>query len=107
MGVITVQQGLGVSKNLEPAKKALRGGAVIAMFPEGRMYYDDTIGPFKWGAAILAEETNTPIIPFAIRKHGRKVIINIGKPFNVDHTKGPTENTEIMRDVVVGLFNEI
>ena len=107
MGVITVVNGRGVSKNLENPKKALRAGAVIAMFPEGRMYYDDTVGPFKWGAAILAEETDTPLIPFAIKKHGRKIIINVGKAFCIDKTKGPTENTEIIRDVVVGLFNGI
>ena len=107
MGVVTVVTGQGVSKNLEGAKKALRGGVVIAMFPEGRMYYDDTIGPFKWGAAILAEETDASLIPFAIKKHGRRVIINIGKTFDIDKQKGPTENTEIMRDVVVNLFNEI
>ncbi|MEI6553413.1 MAG: lysophospholipid acyltransferase family protein [bacterium] len=107
MGVLTVVTGQGVSKNLENPKKALRGGAVIAMFPEGRMYYDDTIGPFKWGAAILAEETDAPLIPFAMKKHGRKVIINVGKAFCIDKTKGPTENTEIIRDVVVGLFNGI
>ncbi len=107
MGVVTVVTGQGVSKNLEGAKKALRGGAVIAMFPEGRMYYDDTVGPFKWGAAILAEETDASLIPFAIRKQGRRVIINIGKTFDIDKQKGPTENTEIIRDVVVKLFNEI
>jgi acyl-[acyl-carrier-protein]-phospholipid O-acyltransferase/long-chain-fatty-acid--[acyl-carrier-protein] ligase len=107
MGVVTVVTGLGTSKNLEEAKRAIRGGAVIAMFPEGRMYYDDTVGPFKWGAAILAEETDVPLMPFAIRKHGRRIIINIGKSFYVDKQKGPTENTEIMRDVIVGLFNDI
>ena len=107
MGVVTVIQGQGVSKNLEGAKKVLREGAVMAMFPEGRMYYDDTVGPFKWGAAILAEETDTHVLPFAVRKHGRKVIVNIGKMFEVDKNKGPTENTEIMRDMVVGLFNDI
>lgn len=107
MGVVTVVTGQGTSKNLEGAKKAIRGGAVIAMFPEGRMYYDDTIGPFKWGAAILAEETGAPLIPFAIKKHDRKIIINVGKSFEIDPMKGPTENTELMRDVVVDLFNEI
>lgn len=107
MGVVTVVTGQGVSKNLEGAKKALRGGAVIAMFPEGKMFYDDTVGPFKWGAAILAEETDSPLIPFAIRKHGRRVIINIGKSFEIDKSKGPTENIEIIRDEVVKLFNEI
>jgi 1-acyl-sn-glycerol-3-phosphate acyltransferase len=64
----------GLIHLLSEAKDRLSKGRPIAMFPEGRMYYDDTIGPFKWGAAILAEETNTPIIPFAIRKHGRKYI---------------------------------
>ncbi|MEI6042351.1 MAG: lysophospholipid acyltransferase family protein [bacterium] len=107
MGVVVVVTGQGTSKNLEGAKKALKGGAVIAMFPEGRMYYDDTVGPFKWGAAILAEEADVPLMPFAIRKHGKRVIINVGKPFNIDKTKGPTENTELMRDVVVDLFNAI
>jgi len=107
MGVVTVVTGQGVSKNLEGAKKALQGGAAIAMFPEGKMFYDDTVGPFKWGASILAEESGAPIIPFAIRKQGRRVIINVGKVFDIDKQKGPTENTEIMRGVVVDLFNEI
>ena len=107
MGVVTVVTGEGASKNLAGAKKALDEGAVIAMFPEGKMYYNDIIGPFKWGAAILGEETGVPIIPFAMRKKGRKVIINVGKSFHVDLQKGPTENTEIMRDIVVELFNDI
>lgn len=52
---------------LRAAKNALRDGELVNVSPEAkRNYTDELLLPFKYGAAVMSEETGSPIVPYAI-----------------------------------------
>jgi len=61
-------------KQLEEIKKHILSGYSALIFPEGTRSIDDSIGPFKRGAFLLAAQTGTPIIPVYI--HGSNHVIH-------------------------------
>ncbi len=52
-------------KMMKKSEDTLRSGSSIMIFPEGTRSPDGNIGRFKRGAFILAEKTDTPVIPKA------------------------------------------
>lgn len=84
----TIPVDLHASRNpdaLEAAKRALRDGELVNVSPEAkRNYTDELLLPFKYGAAVMSEETGAPIIPYAIagkyRPFGGLTVV-FGKPF--------------------------
>lgn len=67
-GTLPVHVGKIHKESFKTAIEMLNKGRVIGIFPEGkRNYTEKTLLPFKRGAVTLAKETNTKIIPFAIR----------------------------------------
>jgi 1-acyl-sn-glycerol-3-phosphate acyltransferase len=46
---------------------AVRAGAVVAFFPEGRRSPARGLEPFRMGAFIVAANTHVPVVPLAIR----------------------------------------
>ena len=77
VGAYPIQRG-GGSKTLEYPKWLLENGANLMLFPEGTRARGRSLSKFKHGAAILAEQTGTPIVPVyleglqAIRPPGQK-----------------------------------
>jgi len=70
----------------------VKGGNLLALFPEGHIKRDDKIDSFKGGALLIAYLSDTPIIPIYHKR--RKSVWNmtrvvIGKPFNVKEKIGP------------------
>ena len=70
----------------------VKGGNLLALFPEGHIKKDNQVDSFKGGALLIAYLSDAPIIP--IYHHRRKSIWNmtrvvIGKPFNVKEKIGP------------------
>ena len=70
---------------LRAAKEALRDGELVNVSPEAkRNYTDELLLPFKYGAAVMAEDTGAVIVPYAIagkyKPFGGLTII-FGKPF--------------------------
>ncbi len=68
-GLIPVYRN-GKDKNaLETAIACLKNGALVGVFPEGRLNKKsrDTLLPFKIGAVKMAKETGCPVIPFTIK----------------------------------------
>ena len=70
---------------LKAAKEALREGELVNVSPEAkRNYTDELLLPFKYGAAVMSEDTGTPLVPYAIvgryKPFGGLTII-FGKPF--------------------------
>ena len=70
---------------LKAAKEALREGELVNVSPEAkRNYTDELLLPFKYGAAVMAEDTGAPIVPYAIvgkyKPFGGLTVI-FGKPF--------------------------
>lgn len=64
LGVIPVYRGSDKAADaLNEAVKSLKGGELVALFPEGTIPKDGALLPFKTGAARMALEANVPVIP--------------------------------------------
>ena len=64
----------------------LREGRLVSMFPEGRVNAADGIEPFKSGMALMAYQSDRPILPVYIRPRKRwydRLVVCIGEPVNV------------------------
>jgi len=46
----------------------LRRGGLVCIFPEGRITFDGTLGPFKPGIMKILKQTPVPVVPMAL--HG-------------------------------------
>ena len=67
LGLIPVNRRKKDPNSLFMAKSYLEHEKVIGIFPEGTFSRDGNLLPFKYGAVKMAEDTNTSIIPFAIK----------------------------------------
>lgn len=116
-GVFKVTPGEGAEKSLKKAYEIIKHGGTVAMYPEGRIWHPtnvhpEAIGPFKWGAAILAKNTGVQMIPVSMKRTivpgamRPKIEIHIGESFYADKNKKAEEIAEDMREVVVGLYNK-
>lgn len=67
LGAFPVRRGEADDDALETARAVLRGGGLLALFPEGTRIRDpDSLGEPRRGAARLALESGAPIVPAAI-----------------------------------------
>lgn len=93
-------------KTLENANELLRRGLAIAMFPEGKRSGNCCLEEAFPGSALLAWKCRAPILPVGIsgteKIHGLKwlpsrpkVVVNIGKPFQLPHTNGKVSKEEL------------
>ena len=84
-------------RSIDYAKRLVRDGVSIYLAPEGTRSRDGRIGPLKKGGFHLALETQTPIVPVAIRgtidilprgarsaRLGQTVTVTIGAPIPVE-----------------------
>lgn len=107
-GVVVVEPGRGIDKNLERAQKIIHRGGNMVIFPEGSVIKDGNIAPFKAGAAVLAQKTSASVIPIALRfgKKGfwrREFIINIGDVIEVDENLSSEEINNMFYEKIVDL----
>ena len=86
LGAFPVKRGRGDVGALKFAKKILENGNILGIFIEGTRSKTGELLKPKPGAAILANETNSKILPVCIKpafgikvKMFKKVIISIGK----------------------------
>ena len=77
---------------LREVTDALKGGEIVAIFPEGQLNGDtDTMLPFKTGAALMAYQGNAPILPVYLvppRKKTSRQIIVVGDPIDLHEILG-------------------
>ena len=84
-------------QSIEHAKRLIRDGVSIYLAPEGTRSRDGRIGKLKKGGFHLAKDTQTAIVPVAIRgtidilprgsrvmQKGKRVEVTIGDPVDVD-----------------------
>lgn len=88
----------------------LKEDKIIALFPEGtRNKTEELLLPFKYGAVRLAKETNSKIIPFAIRDRyilfKRSVKIEFGEPIDVTGMEVKAAN-EYLKNAVKELLKK-
>ena len=79
---------------LKAAKEALREGELVNVSTEAkRNYTDELLLPFKYGAAVMAEDTGAPIVPYAIagkyKPFGGLTVI-FGKPIKAKGSAAAT-----------------
>lgn len=114
-GVFRVTPGEGAEKSLKHAYEIIKRGGTVAMYPEGKIWsptnvHPEEVGPFKWGAAILAKNTGVQVIPVSMKRTANpanwrtKIEVHIGKPYHVDGNKAPEILASEMRDKVVELY---
>ena len=60
------------------ARRLLREGEVVGVFPEAGISYSFTVRALMRGVASLARETGAPVIPVAI--WGTQRIYSVGRP---------------------------
>ena len=70
LGGVRVERASGSNEPLVAAARALRGGEVVMMAPEGTIprgpAFFDPVLKGRWGAAKLAAETRVPVIPVGL-----------------------------------------
>jgi 1-acyl-sn-glycerol-3-phosphate acyltransferase len=66
LGAFPVRKGQADRNALRVALDLLAAGEVVALFPEGEMYADDTMHPFERGIGYLAAASGAPVVPAAI-----------------------------------------
>lgn len=55
-----------IKETIENARKTLRGGTSLVVFPEGSRTFTGHMGAFKKGAFQLADELQLPVVPITI-----------------------------------------
>ena len=85
----------------------VKGGNLLALFPEGHIKRDGEVDNFKGGAVLIAYLSNALIIPIYHQKRKNpwhRVRLAIGKPFNVKEMIGPVLNQEKVNEVAKQLY---
>jgi 1-acyl-sn-glycerol-3-phosphate acyltransferase len=120
-GVFRITPGEGAEKSLKKAYEIIWNDGTVVMYPEGRIWkptnvHPEEVGPFKWGAAILAKNTGAKVIPISFKKtyrtdkNGfmkvrRQIDVNIGAPYLVSRRMAREKIADDMRKRVVGLYD--
>ncbi|WP_134766536.1 lysophospholipid acyltransferase family protein [Nocardioides sp. 1609] len=130
-GVIPVHRGTDRAADaLTSAVASLRGGELVAVFPEGTIPKDGVLLPFKSGAARMALQAGVPVIPVALvgtdhviasnaqrvkrtlwRRTADRADIDvvIGAPIDLppgEDAAAVDRATTVLRDAVAGLLAE-
>lgn len=100
-GTVPIKRGQADQWSLDRSLEILRQGAVLGMFPEGRVQHDTGMAVAKTGVATLASRSGAPILPIAItgtealvhwrRIGGRKIRVElrVGSLLKVDAVSAP------------------
>ncbi len=93
------------------AMNFLNKGGVVGIFPEGtRNKTSETLLPFKFGAVSIAQKTNSPIVPFAIRGDFKKirndVVVEFGEPMYIHQNMDLEEANNLLRNRVLEIFTK-
>ena len=90
-------------KTMKFLSEYVKGGNLLALFPEGHIKRDGELDNFKGGAVLIAYLSDAPIVPVYHQKRKNpwhRVRIAIGKPFNVKEMIGPSLNQDKLNEVV-------
>ena len=108
IGLIKIHRGKANPQAVIEAENVLNQGGTIGIFPEGtRNKGIEELLKFRYGAVRIAQKTNSPILPFAIRNKYRvfkkSVVIEFGKPIDVSNME-INEANEYLRNEVLKLL---
>lgn len=105
MGLIKVYRGRGNPLAVIEAEKILQTNGTVGIFPEGtRNKTQQEILKFRYGTVIIANKTNSKIVPFAIRGKYRifrkGIEIEFGKPIEVQGMEKEEANKYLETEVL-------
>lgn len=105
MGLIKVYRGKSNPQAVIEAENILNNGGTIGIFPEGtRNKGKEELLKFRHGTVKIAQKTNTPILPFAIRNKykifRKSVVIEFGKPIDVNGMEIEEANSYLKNQVL-------
>lgn len=69
--IVDRSSSLDAARSLRKAKRRIKAGISVVIFPEGTRSKDGRLLPFKKGGFLLALQTGTPIVPVTISGSGR------------------------------------
>ena len=110
IGLIKIYRSKANSMAVKEAIEVLENGGTVGVFPEGtRNRTDDELLRFRRGAVRIAKQSNTKIVPFAI-KGGYKIFrkgltIEFGKPVDVSNMEIEEAN-DYIRDEVLKMLRK-
>lgn len=96
--------GTDVSVHVRSAQAVIDGGAVLALFAEGRIgEAPDAPSRLRTGAALLALRTGAPIVPIALcgaeeLYRGKRMTVRILEPTSATDLLGPDREGPVARD---------
>ncbi|MEA1959929.1 MAG: lysophospholipid acyltransferase family protein [Bacillota bacterium] len=105
IGAIPVQSGRDNHAGKKAALEVLQRGDILALFPEGRVYQLDTLGPFNLGWAHFALNSGASVVPVAIKgtnsmlpkgtvfPRRTKIYVQIDVPWTMEKTLSPQQET--------------
>lgn len=111
LGIIPVNRRSKDPAAVLTAEQYLRDEQIIGIFPEGTINRtDDVIMPFKFGAVKMANDTDSPIVPFVItgkyKPFERSVKIRFFEPIRVENGDFKAANNKLMEIVKSELIKE-
>ncbi|RNL81044.1 lysophospholipid acyltransferase family protein [Nocardioides marmorisolisilvae] len=106
------------------ARRLLRAGEAVGIFPEAGISYSYTVRSLMRGAAALARETGAPVVPVAIWgsqrifsvgdpepppdwTRGRRIDLTFGEPFTVAGTDDLTAVTTRLGHTLTAMLEEL
>ncbi len=110
LGIIPVDRESHNNKgSLDKAIECLNNEEVITIFPEGTFNKTEyVVKPFKMGAVYLASNSDSPIVPFAIKGQyklfRRGITIEFGKPYYIKDKKDLRKENITLINKVIGLL---
>ena len=94
-------------KTMKFLSEYVKGGNLLAIFPEGHIKTDNVVDDFKGGVVLIAYLSDAPIIPVYHKKRTsiwQMTRLVVGKPFNVKEKIGPTLTQEKLKAVSEELY---
>lgn len=99
-GAFPVVRGAGDDAPMQMAKEALEKGRIFVIFPEGTRSKDGTIGRVKSGIAVIAGQSEAPVLPVCIRYGEKnKIDVHIGKLIPKEELVIDPEDRKSMRNI--------
>ena len=110
LGVIVVDRSKANPQAVLESENILKNGGVIGIFPEGtRNRTTEELLNFKKGAVLMAQRTNSKIVPFAIKERykafRKRAKLEFGEPINVVNMDTNDAN-EYLREEVLKLLRK-
>ncbi len=114
LGCFAVERGKGDTKAISIAEEHLNNGDMLMIFPEGTRNGMEKGIKMKKGAAMIALQTKSPIVPIGISgtfKFMSKIKIRVGKPMDLSKYFAMEETgarewievTNLMKDEIIKL----